>query len=270
MGSTVYVDKERADTLRIVNSSGANLVANEFTVLVGKALKACAAIASAAYGAFEDLLGKVFEIDDFVTAEDTFGTAGAAVYWKPTTGEFSDTITVGYYLVGYVYKVKDSNGIVQVLGIEPKLIPTGLADLETVVEEITELAGRPFRKTVTLQAASAGTPLEVVAAGEVTGTKKVYITDFLFSVGGSTAWTDGVATVVKLQDSAASPVVAATIAKAQLTANAQLGKHSTGVTLGTPIRTGVGLTAAKGLNVAADANFAAGSDLSVTVVGFIQ
>jgi len=270
MGSTVYVSKEKAEAIRIVNSSGANLVANEFTVLVGKGLRAMAAIASAAYGAFEDLLGKVFEIDDFVTGEDTFGTAGAAVYWKPSTGEFSDTLTIGYYLVGYVYKVKDSNGIVEVLGIEPKLIPAGVADLEAVVEEITELAGRPFRKTVTLTAAAAGTPVEVIAAAEVTGTKKIFITDFLLSVGGSTAWTDDTATVVKLQDTASSPVVAATIAKAQLTSNAQLGKHSAGVTLGTPIRTGVGLTAAKGLNVAADANFAAGSDLSVTVVGFIE
>lgn len=270
MGATVYVGKEKADTLRIVNSSGADIVANEFTVLVGKGLKACAAVANAAYGAFEDLLGKIFEIDDFVVGEDAFATAGAAVYWNPTTGEFSDTLTVGYYIVGYVYSIKDSNGIVEVLGIEPKLVPTGVADLEAVVADITELAGRPFRKTVTLTAAAAATPVAVVAAGEVTGTKKVFITDFLVSVGGATAWTDVTATVVKLQDTAASPVVAATIAKAQLTANAQLGKHSIGVTLGTPIRTGVGLTAAKGLNVVADANFAAGDDLSITVVGFIQ
>lgn len=131
------------------------------------------------------------------------------------------------------------------------------------------LAGRPFRKTVTLTAAAAGTPVAIVAASALNPTDKIFITDFLVSVGGTTAWADATATIVTLQDTAASPVVAATFAKAQLTSQAQLGKHSTGVTLATPVRTGVGLTAAKGLSVAGDANFGAGSDLSVTVVGYI-
>ena len=68
----------------------------------------------------------------------------------------------------------------------------------------------------------------------------------------------------------ATPVVAASFAKAQLTNAAVLGKHSTGVTLGDAIKKGTGLTAAKGLDIVANGTFeTSGSDLYVTVCGFI-
>ncbi len=129
-------------------------------------------------------------------------------------------------------------------------------------------AAMQFSKKVDLAAATAGTPVEILSDAAVGAGKKVYITNMLLSVGGATAWTDVTATVVTIQDSAA--VLALSVAKAQLTGNAQLGLLSAGVTLATPIRTGVGLTAFKGITVKADANFGAGSTITVTVTGEID
>lgn len=129
--------------------------------------------------------------------------------------------------------------------------------------------GHPFRKTVTLTSAAAATPVEIVPAADVGAGKKVYVTDFLVAVDGAVAWSDDTGTVVNLQDDAGTPVVGAEIAKAGLTASALLGKLSTNVTLGDAIALGEGFTEAKGLDVAADDDFTAGSDLVVTVSGFI-
>lgn len=131
------------------------------------------------------------------------------------------------------------------------------------------LSGRPFRATQTLTAAAAATPVNLVAAGSVTGGKKIYVTDFIVTVNGATPWTDLTATEVYLQDTNGTPVKAATIDKDGLTASAVLGKFTSNVTIQTPMSLGTGLTANKGLDVVADGNFAAGSDLVVTVCGFI-
>lgn len=131
------------------------------------------------------------------------------------------------------------------------------------------MSGRPFRRTVTLTSAAAATPVNIVTAAEVAALEKVYVTSILLNVNGATPWTDATATIVTIQDTAASPVVGATFAKAQLTANAALGMLSAGCTLAAPILTGVGFTADKGLDIAADGNFAGGSNIVVTVCGFV-
>ena len=129
--------------------------------------------------------------------------------------------------------------------------------------------GMPFRKTVVLTSALATTPVVIVADAAVGSGKKVYITDVLASVGGTDVWA-GTGTKVIVRDKHSSPVTAIEFAKAQLGANAVLGKTSTGVTLATPVRTGAGMTATKGIEVVADGTFeTTGSDLSVTVCGFI-
>lgn len=128
----------------------------------------------------------------------------------------------------------------------------------------------PFTATATLTAAAAATPVDIVAAASVPASKKIYITNMLLAVNGGTAWTDVTATVVTIQDSAGAPVLALTAAKAQLTANAVLNLTSTGITLAAPIITGVGLTAQQGITIKGDANFAAGSDIVVTISGFIK
>lgn len=129
--------------------------------------------------------------------------------------------------------------------------------------------GTTFRATKTLTSAAAATPVSILSASLVTGTQKAYITDVLLTVNGATAWTDSTGTIVTIQDTAVAPVVGITYAKAQLTGNCVLGKIATGVTLAAPVLLGTGFTAAKGLDIVADSDFDAGSDIVVTVCGFI-
>jgi hypothetical protein len=276
MGSTVFAEKVKAGGYRLYNSTGVALVKGEFTVLEGKSLVAAEAIGIAGTGTLEDALGQVIQIADYESSYGTFAAANLPVYWDPSAKVFSNRAVVGYYLIGYTLAAK-SGTVTKVLVLDALVIPSDYATLAAALavevaarENVMSLAGvRIFRTTVTLTAAAAGTAVHIVAAADVGALEKVFIMDFLLSVGGATAWSDSTGTIVTLQDTAGSPVVAATFAKAQLTGNAQLGKHSTGVTLGTPIRTGVGLTADKGLDIIADSNFDAGSDISITVWGFI-
>lgn len=141
-----------------------------------------------------------------------------------------------------------------------------LGGIETSVDEV-RAAGVPFFATATLTAAAAGTAVHVVPEADVPSGKKIHILDVVLNVSGATAWTDSTATVVKLQDTAGTPVVAATYAKAGLTGNAVLGKIGANITAGADIKTGSGLTAEKGLDIAGDADFTAGSDILVSVYG---
>lgn len=165
-------------------------------------------------------------------------------------------------------------------------VPTGWEALPGYVVEVTEygqvkievnfstgVAGVPVSPqifTATLTAAAAATPVHVIPDASVGAGKKVYVTQVILTVNGATAWTDVSATVVNLQDTAVSPVLLSTYAKAGLTANATLGLLGSNITPAAALRTGAGLTTAKGLDIAADANFAAGSNIVVTVVAFIQ
>lgn len=142
-----------------------------------------------------------------------------------------------------------------------------LGGIETAIDEV-RAPGIPFYARATLTAAAAGTPVHVVPAANVPAGKKILPIDIVLNVSNSTAWTDDTATIVKLQDTAGTPVVAATYAKAGLTANAVLGKMGANITTGVPIKTGVGLTADKGLDIVGDANFGAGSDIIVSVFGY--
>lgn len=265
--STIYSKMPNGDGERIYNMSGADLVANEFTVFGGKALKAMEAIASTAIGSFEDLVGKVVSADDFVTGEDAFATAEAAVYWKPATGEFSNLATVGYYKVGYVKEPKTSTWL-NFTCVAPTIVSTDVSDLETIVTGITAEAGIPFRKTATLTSAAAGTAVHVLTDADV-GSKTAYLMGAILKVDGTTAWTDSTGTIVKVQDTNGTPVVGLTYAKAQLTGNAVLVLGSTGVTIGDAVAEGTGFTAAKGLDIIADANFAAGDNIKITVFGYM-
>lgn len=131
-------------------------------------------------------------------------------------------------------------------------------------------AGIPFFHTAKLTAAAAATPVHVLPAAEVPAGKAAYIDKVLLNVNGGTAWTDVSATIVKLVDTAGSPILGVTFAKAQLTGNAVLDLASSGVTCANLVLQGTGFTAAKGIDIVADAIFAAGSDIYVTVFGFIK
>lgn len=131
-------------------------------------------------------------------------------------------------------------------------------------------AGFAFKAVATITAAAAGTAAHVLPAATVTGSQKAYITGILINVNGATAWTDLTATVLKIQDTAGSPVVGITIPKALLLGNAIIDTFSLAtITISNNILRGTGFTAAKGLDIVADANFAAGSDIYVTITGYI-
>lgn len=130
-------------------------------------------------------------------------------------------------------------------------------------------AGIPFRATASITSAAAATPVHVLAAASVPTGKKAYLTGMILNVNGATAWTDVTATIVKIQDTNGTPVVGVTVPKALLTGNAVVGLTSLTVTLGNAVARGTGFTAEKGLDIVADAVFAAGSDIYVTLIGYL-
>lgn len=267
--ATIYTEYESENGSRLQNMFGADLIEDQFIVMGGKCLKATEAIVSLAVGGFEKLYGKKIQANTFVAGEATWATGELPVYWKPSTGEFSNTSTIGYYLVGYTKEAKTSTWVTFTC-TDPVIVASDVPTLQAIVEDITELAGRAFISTATLTSALATTPVSIVADVDVTGTEKVYITDVLVRVNGADAWV-GTGTVVIIRDRNGAPVTAVSLAKAQLTGNTTLFKHSTGVTLGSNILLGTGLTAAKGIELVADGTFeTSGSDLVVTVVGYIK
>jgi len=113
---TVYIQKEKVDHVVGVNDSGAALEQYEFAIVGPYAAIADEDIASLASGSYHVEKGIQFQVesDDLKAGELTFGTAWQNVYWDATTGEFSDTETAGYYLIGHLVKIKDSNGMIVV------------------------------------------------------------------------------------------------------------------------------------------------------------
>ena len=260
MSATVFVEKEPCARQRLINTSGADLAVNEFALLGTTPAIAEEAVVSGAAGGF--LLGgngAVFQASTFVTGEGTFATGNAPVYWDPTSKKFSDTKTAGYYLVGYVVEVL-SSGVIRF---------SAFGKAVEITEKDTIQTGAWFKRTATLTSAAAATAVHLLTDADV-GSKTAYVMGAFVKVNGSTAWTDTTATVVKVQDTADTPVVGATIAKAGLTANACLTLESSNVTIGDPVALGTGFTAEKGIDVVADAVFAAGSDLEVTIFGYIE
>ena len=145
-----------------------------------------------------------------------------------------------------------------------------ITDGESAANVRTELNSMlPFSVTVTLTSAVAGTSVHVVPVASVPTGCKVYVTDLLLTVNGAVAWADATGVGINLQDTASTPVVGAAFAKAGLTANAIIGKTSASVVLATNILLGTGFTTSKGLDIAADKNFTSGSDIVITVTGYI-
>ena len=111
--ATVYNNREDVDNPRLENDTGADLVQYEATVIGGVwAAVANEAIDDGEVGPFHVQDGAQFHIDNLVYGEDTFDTFGQPVYFDPTTGDFSDTETVGYYLWGNLVLAKDANGMI--------------------------------------------------------------------------------------------------------------------------------------------------------------
>ena len=242
---------------RLANTSGADVVIAELCLLGLVPAVAEEDIASEGIGGF--LLGgngAVFQASDFVEDEGTFATANSGVYFDTVTKKISDTKKAGYYLVGQVDEVL-TNGVMS-------FILYDTATLMTADDVIS--AGTWFKKTVTLTSEAAATAVSLLSDEDV-GTGTAFIMGAFVKVNGAVAWTDDTATKVTVQDT--EDVAGLTIAKAGLTANAFLTIGTANITVGDPIALGAGFTATKGIEVVADAVFAAGSDLEVTIVGYV-
>jgi hypothetical protein len=213
-----------------------------------------------------------------INTADTF-VAGAAIYFKAgdssAAGTLEDSAAGGAVAIGTIESAKGAPGAHTSVSFRPysQVVNYGgyntrLTAAEGFIADLQKGPGIPFRKTVTLKSADATTAVEIIADTAVGTGKCVYITGFYANVNGSDAWA-GAGNNVIVRDRATSPVAAITLAKAQLTTNAQLMFGSTGVTLGDGIKDGTGMTEAKGLTIVGDGAFTAGSDLIVTITGFI-
>lgn len=108
-----YVIKEVVNHIMFENDTGANLNQGDFAVVGPFAAIADEDVLNGAEGSFFVQEGIQVETDELKTGENTFGTLGQEVFWDSTNNEFSDTETVGYDLVGYLTKVKDSEGVIR-------------------------------------------------------------------------------------------------------------------------------------------------------------
>lgn len=251
------------DHVRIKNGTGGDLDQYQFAIVGPYAAVADEDVAENAVGSFHVEEGIQIQTTDLHAAQNTFATVGNPVYWDPATSKFSDTLTEGYYLVGYLLQAKNSDGVI-VFEKEryAKLVPASLVDIQAEVTAITAEAGIPFKATATLTSAAGATEVVLLADAKVPAGKKVYLHSIFASVDGATEW--ATATKVSIKDS--SDVEGASFAVSDLIANANLTIAD--ATLLDPVAQGAGFTAAKGLEIVADAN-GTGSNLIVTVFGYI-
>lgn len=206
--------------------------------------------------------------------------AGAAIYFKAggasAAGTLEDSADDGAVAIGTIESFGGSAGAHTSVSFRPYLqvvdygdYNTRLTAAEGFIADLKGDPGIPFRKTVTLKSADATTAVEIIADAAVGTGKCVYITGFYANVNGGDAWV-GAGNNVTIADTASPAVSAITLAKATaLGANAQSMFGSNGVTLGDGIKDGTGMTEAKGLEIVGDGAFTDGSDLIVTITGFI-
>lgn len=205
--------------------------------------------------------------------------AGAAIYFKAggavAAGTLEDDAGGGAVAIGTIESAKGDAGAHTSVSFRPysQVVNYGsyndrLTAAEGFIADLAKDPGIPFRKTVKLTSAAATTPVSIIADADVGAGKCVYINSLYANVDGGDAWA-GTGTAVKIQDTANTPSAAITFAKGKLTANAQLAFLSDGVTLGDGIKDGTGMTPAKGIEIVGDDAFSGGSDLIVTITGFI-
>lgn len=115
-------NKPKADTFRLVNTTGAILADGQFTVIGERPLRCIGGAAVGAVAAFEDISNQIHNVSEFDTGKGTFATANLPVYWIPASGLFSNTATTGNFLVGYISVVPDAQGVAEVLFCRAKSV----------------------------------------------------------------------------------------------------------------------------------------------------
>ena len=272
--------REVGDQVVVTNNLGRTAVYGEIVLLDGMygIVMEHDGIADNAKGRISVLQPDMLISTAQITAGGTFG-AGAAIYFKPgsssAAGTLEDSAASGAVAIGTIESFGGSAGAHTSVSFRPysQIVDYGgyntrLTAAEGFIADLSKDPGIPFRKTVTLKAADATTAVSIIADAAVGTGKSVYITGFYANVDGVTDWS-GTNNNVIVRDRASPSVSAITLPDSILKGNAQLMFGSTGVVLGDGIKDGTGMTEAKGLEIVGDGAFSGGSDLIVTITGFI-
>lgn len=159
------------------------------------------------------------------------------------------------------------------LGREQTGILATLGELISNLEELgARVAGEQkyFARTATLISTIAGTRVPLLAPEAIPAGKRAHPLGFHILLSGEAAWTGGTGTAVMLVDSGRDEIYRfASIAAPQLQPGAFLDPGSEGVTLDAEFGMNLGARAGNGIDVMADGDFAEGSNLSVTVFGYL-
>jgi hypothetical protein len=167
------------------------------------------------------------------------------------------------------------------LGLEQESLQGALVELGAAVGGLTAAVGnleaaamargqRFFARTATLKAAEAGTRVHLLPASELGEDQKAYPLGFFLVLAGEEPWSGGTGSRVFLADSGVDLVYRfASIATSALMPGSFISPSAGGVTLDAEFGLAVGGRPGKGIDIVADGNFEAGSDLAVTVYGYI-
>jgi hypothetical protein len=145
--------------------------------------------------------------------------------------------------------------------------------LQAALEALSEsLAKRQrfFARTAIVRPANAATRVHVLAQDELAETQTAYPLHFFMVLSGETLWSGGTGTRIFLVDSGTDLVYRfAETDPRTIAPGAYITPESDGVTLEAEFTRSLGGRAGKGIDIVADGNFEAGSELSVTVYGYI-
>ena len=142
-----YVVKEKNDHVRLYNGTLSAIEQGDFVVLGDLCGVADEDIANLAVGSVHVEEGLIVQASEFVSGEDTFNTPHQLVYFDPFSGQFSDTSSPLYRVVGQLQEVK-SGGVIRFMKFRRAPLVanitlsqiTDLANLSITMNQISNLA----------------------------------------------------------------------------------------------------------------------------------
>jgi hypothetical protein len=138
------------------------------------------------------------------------------------------------------------------------------------LEEAMARGQRFFARTATLRAGEAGTRVRILPESELSAGERAYPVGFFMVLAGEEAWSGGTGTRIFLADSGTDLIYRfASIAASALVPGNFITPSAEGVTLEAEFGLALGGRLGKGIDILADGNLEAGSELSVTVYGYI-
>jgi hypothetical protein len=129
---------------------------------------------------------------------------------------------------------------------------------------------RFFARTAAINPQNAATRTALLTEDELAAGQKAYPMGFFLALAGETPWSGGTGRRLYLADSGTDLIYRfAEIDPCVVLAGSYLGPDSDGVTLTAEYTRGLGGRAGKGIDILADGPFAEGSDITVTVYGYL-